>query len=149
VNPDMRRAVAADAAAITELTLLAYAKWVPLIGREPLPMTVDYAVAVTHHRFDLLFHATTLTGLIETVDEGDCLLIENVAVHPDFQGHGYGRRLLTHAETLAVQAGIDRVRLYTNSVFEANIALYLSFGYTVERDEPFNGGVITHMSKRR
>jgi ribosomal protein S18 acetylase RimI-like enzyme len=147
VTDGIRRGVASDAAAITDLTLLAYAKWVPLIGREPLPMTVDYSVAVIQHRIDLLHHDTTLAGLIETVDEGDCLLIENVAVHPDFQGRGYGRRLLAHAETLAAQASIDRMRLYTNSRFEANIALYLSFGYAVDREEPFNGGAITHMSK--
>jgi GNAT superfamily N-acetyltransferase len=150
VNPGtavIRAGVASDADAITELTLLAYAKWVPLIGRKPLPMTVDYSVAVTQHRFDLLYHAMTLAGLIETVDEADCVLIENVAVHPEFQGRGYGRRLLAHTETLAAQAGIGRMRLYTNSMFEANIALYRSLGYTADREEPFNGGVITHMSK--
>ncbi|MET0700831.1 MAG: GNAT family N-acetyltransferase [Mycobacterium sp.] len=143
----IRRALASDAPAITDLTLLAYAKWVPLIGREPLPMTVDYSVAVIAHRIDLLHDATTLAGLIETVDEGDCLLIENVAVHPDFQGRGYGRHLLTHAETLAAQAGIGRMRLYTNSKFLTNITLYRSLGYTVDREEPFHGGAITHMSK--
>lgn len=144
----IRRAVAADADAIAELTRLAYTKWVPVIGRKPLPMQVDYSVAVTLHRFDLLYCTTELAGLIETVDEGGCLLIENVAVHPDFQGRGYGRRLLAHAEALAAQAGIDRMRLYTNSKFEVNIALYRSLGYTVEREEPFNGGALTHMSKR-
>jgi len=31
----LRRAIPADAAAIRELTRAAYAKWVPVIGREP------------------------------------------------------------------------------------------------------------------
>jgi hypothetical protein len=35
-----------DAVAIQRLTREAYAKWVPIIGREPKPMTVDYAEAV-------------------------------------------------------------------------------------------------------
>jgi hypothetical protein len=35
---ELRRAIAADAAAIRELTRQAYAKWVPIIGREPLPI---------------------------------------------------------------------------------------------------------------
>lgn len=144
----IRQGVASDAAAIAELTRLAYTKWVPVIGREPLPMTVDYSAAVEQHRFDLLYHETTLAGLIETVEELDCLLIENVAVHPDFQGRGYGHQLLEHAEALAAQRAIGGMRLYTNSRFEVNIALYRSVGYLVDREEPFNGGVITHMSKR-
>ena len=39
---ELRQAVATDAAAIRELTRAAYAKWVPLIGREPKPMTANY-----------------------------------------------------------------------------------------------------------
>jgi hypothetical protein len=35
-----------DAVAIQRLTREAYAKWVPIIGRQPKPMTVDYAEAV-------------------------------------------------------------------------------------------------------
>jgi hypothetical protein len=51
---ELRQGVAADASAIRELTREAYAKWVPLIGREPKPMTADYAEAIRDHRFDLL-----------------------------------------------------------------------------------------------
>lgn len=51
----LRQAVPADAPAIRALTRAAYAKWVPLIGREPKPMTADYEQAVRHHRFDLLY----------------------------------------------------------------------------------------------
>ena len=52
---ELRQAVATDAPAIRDLTRAAYAKWVPLIGREPKPMTADYAEAVRKHRFDLLY----------------------------------------------------------------------------------------------
>ena len=39
----LRVAHAEDADAIRALTREAYAKWVGLTGREPLPMRVDYA----------------------------------------------------------------------------------------------------------
>ena len=42
----LRRAEPADASAIRELSRAAYAKWVPGIGGEPLPMSVDYDQAV-------------------------------------------------------------------------------------------------------
>jgi hypothetical protein len=76
----LRRAEATDAAAIRELTRRAYAKWIPVIGREPLPMAADYEQALTKHRFDLLYLEGKLAALIETIPQADHLLIENVAV---------------------------------------------------------------------
>lgn len=143
----LRTAVPADAAAIRDLTRDAYAKWVPVIGREPKPMGADYEAAVRDHRFDLLYVADELAALIETLDEGDGLLIENVAVSPDHQGRGLGRRLLAHAETIATGLGHGRVRLYTNQRFEANVALYLRVGYRIDGEAPIGDGVVVHMSK--
>ena len=73
----LRLAREGDADAIRALTREAYAKWVDLTGREPLPMRVDYSDAVRNHRFDLLYVGSRLAALIETVPEDDCLLIEN------------------------------------------------------------------------
>src|SRR5439155_18477340 len=94
---ELRQAVATDALAIQELTREAYAKWVPVIGREPMPMTADYMDAVRKHRFDLLYVEGKLAALIETIPKADHLLIENVAVSPPFQGRGLGRKLMAHA----------------------------------------------------
>jgi GNAT superfamily N-acetyltransferase len=143
----LRRAAAGDAAAIRALVREAYAKWVPLIGREPLPMTADYDRAVVEHRFDLLEVGGLLAGLIETVDEDGQLLIENLAVAPAFQRQGYGRMLLAHAEQLARGAGKARVRLYTNQRFEENVRLYSSLGYAIDREEDLGFAVAVHMSK--
>jgi len=145
---ELRRAVAEDAAAIRELTREAYAKWIPVIGREPLPMIADYEQAVLRHRFDLLYAGGTLAALIETVAQADHLLVENVAVAPRFQRRGFGRRLLAHAEEVASSSGLGEVRLYTNPRFAGNVALYASLGYRVDREEEFRGGVVVHMSKR-
>jgi GNAT superfamily N-acetyltransferase len=87
----MRQAVLSDAPAIRALTHDAYAKWVPVIGREPVPMTVDYVKVVQEHRIDLVYLDDALVALIETVPKADHLLIESVAVLPSFQGRGLGR----------------------------------------------------------
>ena len=145
---ELRQAVAADAGAIRELTRVAYAKWVPLIGREPKPMTADYEEAVRTHRFDLLYVEGKLAALIETISEADHLLVENVAVSPDFQGRGLGRKLMAHAETVASASGFSEIRLYTNQRFVENIELYRRLGYRVDREEAVAVGVVVHMSKR-
>jgi ribosomal protein S18 acetylase RimI-like enzyme len=144
---ELRPATLLDAAAIRDLTRRAYAKWVPLIGREPMPMTADYDAAVRHHRFDLLLNGGVLAALIETVDEGNQLLIENVAVAPCFQRRGFGRMLLAHAEHIARELGRARVRLYTNQRFAENIRLYERLGYTIDREEDVGVAVVVHMSK--
>jgi ribosomal protein S18 acetylase RimI-like enzyme len=142
-----RQAAPADAAAIRELTRAAYAKWVPLIGREPKPMTADYEAAVRDHRFDLLHIDGRLAALLETIRQADHLLVENVAVSPDFQGRGLGRKLMVLAETLAIEAGFSEIRLYTNQRFAENIALYRKLGYRVDREEVLANGTAVHMSK--
>jgi ribosomal protein S18 acetylase RimI-like enzyme len=145
----LRIATPADVDAITALTREAYAKWVPLIGREPLPMTVDYAQAVEIHRFDLLHVGETLAALIETVPDDGWLLIENVAVRPAFQGRGHGVRLMKLAEDLAAEAGLKGARLYTNQRMTKNIRLYAALGYRVDSEEMSPVGVRVNMSKAR
>lgn len=125
----LRRAVLADVPAIRLLSRAAYAKWFPLIGREPLPMTADYARSVTEHIIDLVEESGQLLALIEMVPKSDHLLIENIAVRPDQQGKGLGDRLLHHAEETARSSGFIEVQLYTNAVFAANLAFYAKRGF--------------------
>jgi ribosomal protein S18 acetylase RimI-like enzyme len=131
----MRRAGAADAAAVAALTRRAYAKWVPILGREPLPMTADYDRAVADHLVDLVERDGVLIALVEMSVEPDHLLIVNVAVDPAFQGQGLGAQLLAHAETVARQHDRKLMRLYTNRLMAVNIALYQRHGYAIDRIE--------------
>jgi ribosomal protein S18 acetylase RimI-like enzyme len=145
---EIRPAILADAPRIRDLTRAAYAKWVALIGREPLPMQADYERALVKHTFDLLTVGGSLVGLVETILKPDHLWIENVAVAPEWQGRGYGRLLLEHTEVRAVEAKRFEIRLQTNQAFGANLELYAKFGYTIDRTEPFLGGVLVYMSKQ-
>ena len=142
-----RRAVEGDAPAILDLTRTAYAKWVPVIGREPLPMTADYREAVRRHQIDLVVVGDLPVALIEMRPEADHLLVVNVAVSPCLQKRGLGRRLLAHAESVAASLGLRAVRLYTNARFAENLLLYEKVGYRVDRTEEFRGGLTVHMSK--
>lgn len=142
-----RRATLEDANAVSLLTRAAYAKWVPVIGREPLPMKADYKVAVMEHLVDLLEVDRTLAALIEMIPNSESLLIENLAVAPGFQRRGYARVLLERAQETAFALGLQGLRLFTNRLFESNVDLYLRHGFSIDREEPFMGGVTVYMSK--
>lgn len=143
-----RSAAPADAAAIEAIVRAAYAKWMPVIGREPLPMRADYDKAVREHQFELAIEDGRIVGLIETIAHDDHIWIENVAVTPEAQGRGIGRQLLDSAERTAVEAGLRELRLLTNGAFKANVSLYKRQGYAVDREEPFMNGTTVYMSKR-
>lgn len=143
-----RPGVPADAAAIKAIVRAAYAKWVPVIGREPLPMRADYDKALQEHQFDLAVENSRVVGLIETMAHDDHIWIENIAVAPDAQGRGIGRLLLDSAERQAIEAGRPELRLLTNGAFEANVLLYRKHGYAIDREEPFMNGTTVYMSKK-
>jgi ribosomal protein S18 acetylase RimI-like enzyme len=145
---EFRPAGPADAAAIRDIVRAAYAKWVPVIGREPLPMRADYDKAVTEHPFDLAVEGDRIVGMIETLVEDDHLWIENVCVAPQAQGKGIGLLLLERAEQKAREADRRELRLLTNGAFEANVSLYKRHGYTIDREEPFMNGMTVYMSKK-
>ena len=145
----LRRATPADAALVRALTRGAYAKWVPIMGREPRPMTADYEHAVREHLIDIMEDADQAVALVEMIPHPDHLLIENIAVHPDRHGQGLGSRLLAHAENVARTRGLTEMRLYTNALMAPNIALYSRRGYSEDRREQTAAhGIAVYMSKR-
>jgi GNAT superfamily N-acetyltransferase len=133
---------------VRRLVREAYVQWIPVIGREPMPMKADYERAVRDHEFDLLYADGNLVALIEVIANADHLFIENIAVVPHRQGQGLGRHLLSHAEEKARKANLRELRLLTNQAFATNIRLYESVGFRVDRTVPFPGGATTvYMSK--
>jgi ribosomal protein S18 acetylase RimI-like enzyme len=145
VNTALRRAVPEDAIAVRALVREAYARWVPLIGREPKPMGADYAQAIRAHLVWVMDRENQIVAVLEAIPHADHLLVENVAVAPTHQGQGIAKQLMAFAEALAEERGLKELRLYTNERFEANIALYTKLGYieTHRQDFPQLGGTST------
>jgi len=143
----IRLANAEDVNTIQPFIRQAYAKWVPVLGREPTPMSVDYEQAVKAHRFDLLYQKNDLVALLETNNKKDCLFIENLCVSPDKQREGLGQYLLNYAEVVAQKAGHKTLRLDTNSLFSGNVKLYRRMGYVIDWEKPNDVGMHVHMVK--
>lgn len=128
----IRQASAADLPAIRELTRTAYARYRERMDVVPAPVRNDYEAEAAAGQIWVLGMdgaAPAIAGLIVLAEDGDSLLIENVAVSPDAQGTGLGRRLMEFAELQARSRGLSRMTLYTNEVMTENLAIYAHLGY--------------------
>lgn len=123
------KAESADADQITNCINAAYRHYVARIGNIPGPMRDDYARVIIEHSVWVVRDNDKVAGVLVMIDKPDKLLLDNVAVHPDYQGQGIGRKLITFAETEAAQRGYDTIYLYTHEKMHENIALYARIGY--------------------
>lgn len=130
-NVTIRQARPPDAEAMRQVARLAYGRYVSRIGREPAPMTCDYAaiIATGCGWAWVAEEARGIVGLLVLVPFDDHLLLENVAILPDRQGAGLGARLLHVAEDQARAAELPEIRLYTNEAMTENLTYYPRHGY--------------------
>jgi GNAT superfamily N-acetyltransferase len=125
----VRPATPADIAAIEHVVRTAYATYVDRIGKPPGPMLDDYAARVNEGSVRVLEDARGLAGILVLLPQPDHLLLDDIAVAPERQGEGIGRRLLAVAESEALQRGFDELRLYTNAAMHENLAMYAKLGW--------------------
>jgi ribosomal protein S18 acetylase RimI-like enzyme len=146
--PVLRRATGADVPGIETIVNAAYGHYVERIGRQPKPMAADQAAAVRDHEVWVLDDGGETIAVLELIEVEDHLFIENVAVHPQYQGMGLGRRLLDHAESVARAGGRPEIRLETNEHFVENLAIYRARGYEEIGRTPRGGTDVVELRKR-
>ncbi|MEU6393725.1 GNAT family N-acetyltransferase [Streptomyces sp. NPDC046939] len=136
----VRRATAADVAAVKAVTDAAYHPYIARIGVVPQPMEADHAANIAAG----LVHVTgnpEVTGLVVLEARPDHLFLDSIAVHPAAHGRGVGRALLAFVDEHARGLGLPEVRLYTNALMWENQKIYPRYGYeVVERrvDGPYD-----------
>lgn len=144
----LRRAAGADLDRVVALQKAAYAKNRSILGVEPLPLTVDYALIFRTMEVWLSETGGHLEGvLIVEVRPAD-LLIWSIATDPDRPASGVGRMLLREAEAKAREKSLRTLRLYTGTKLVERVAWYQRHGYVIERIEEMPDRSVTHMVKR-
>ena len=129
IGETIRPATPADVIAIEHVVRKAYAKYVDRIGKPPGPMLDDYAARVAEGSVRVLEDAGGLAGILVLLPRAGYLLVDNIAVAPERQGKGIGRRLLAAAESEALERCFDELRLYTNAAMHENLVMYAKLGW--------------------
>lgn len=126
----IRRAIPADRESVEAIVAAAYSPYIERIGKPPGPMLDDYAGLIAEDSVSVFDDADGgIAAIIVLVPKPDHLLLDNIAVRPDRQGQGLGRRLVEFADNEARRRGYRELRLYTHEEMTENIALYLRLGF--------------------
>jgi GNAT superfamily N-acetyltransferase len=147
VGGTLRAATADDLQPVQVVVDAAYAIYVPRIGRRPAPMTADYGALIEAGAVRVLESGGRVAGVLVTHPRDGYLLVENVAVAPDQQGHGLGRALLDDAERQARELGLGELRLYTNQLMVENLDMYPRLGYREMGRNVEHGYARVHFAK--
>ena len=101
-----------DRATVEAIVREAYSIYIPRIGKPPGPMLDDYQMLITEGAVSVLEEDDgTIAAILVLLPEPDYLLLDNIAVRPDRQGQGFGRRLIAFAEAEARRLGHAELRL--------------------------------------
>lgn len=93
------------------------------------PMNIDYVEEIRTSEVWIAVSEETLAGAMILVADADQFLIANIAVHPEFQGNGLGRRLIDFAQSQASQRAYTEMHLATHPLLIENISLYTHLGW--------------------
>jgi ribosomal protein S18 acetylase RimI-like enzyme len=85
---------------------------------------------------DLIVGMINLLFTISTAEGGFVILLEDVVVHRDYRGRGYGEKLLTHAVAYSKKKDFLRITLLTDRMNEDGQRFFKSHGFTVSNMIP-------------
>jgi len=125
----IRTASKNDLSTVQRCAKLAYAKYMERMDKPPAPMSADFAKHIKLNQLYVAIYESQLAGYIVCFQEQQQLQIENVAVYPEFERRGIGKRLLNFAERLAYKLHLPAVQLYTNEAMTENLLMYPKLGY--------------------
>ena len=143
----LRRATLEDAPAVSALVNAAFEKYIPLIGRKPLPMSADHADLILNHEAWVLEENDEIIALLELVLKDEDLYIDTVAVRQSDQARGIGKQLLQFAETRARALGKNAITLFTNERYTVLLEMYARLGYVETHRVRVQGTDAVHMRK--
>ena len=126
----IREAIPEDAERLGNCMVSAYSTYQKRKGGVRLPpMDVDYLSEIRNYpTWVVESEGRILAGLILVFQE-DHASIANIAVDPEFQGHGIGGELLTFAESKARENNYVELRLTTHVLLDESISLYRHLGW--------------------
>jgi GNAT superfamily N-acetyltransferase len=84
----------------------------------------------------MIFGMINLLFTISTAEGGFVILLEDVVMHRDYRGQGYGTKLLRHAIEYAKKKDFLRITLLTDRLNERSQEFFKEHGFVVSKMIP-------------
>lgn len=143
----IRKAIPDDADGMKACVENAYRHYIERIGKPPGPMLDDYTEVISKHQAYVFELDDRVAGIVVLIKTDNGILLDNVAVDPDFQGQGIGGKLVAFAEYKARRQGYRKLELYTHELMTENIEAYLRLGYVELERRRVKGYARIYMQK--
>lgn len=128
-DPGIRKAQPADTPKMKNCVKAAYRHYIARMGKPPGPMLDDYSEVVRKHQAFVAELNGQVVGVLVLILQDEGILLDNFAVPPEYQGQGFGRKLVEFAESEARNQGFSHLDLYTHGCMAENIKMYKRLGY--------------------
>lgn len=128
-DPGIRKAQPADTPKMKNCVKAAYRHYIARMGKPPGPMLDDYSEVVRKHQAFVAELNGQVVGVLVLILQDEGILLDNFAVPPEYQGQGFGRKLVEFAESEARNQGFSHLDLYTHGCMAENIKMYKRRGY--------------------
>lgn len=134
-----------DAGEVLTLQRAAFVQEAQIYGTPQLPpltQTLDELEAeLVENLGCVAVDGTRIVGAVRARRDGELLLVGRLTIAPDQQGRGIGTRLLAAVEERGAALGATEAELFTGSLSEANLRLYLREGYVETQRVPGDDGI--------
>ena len=131
---EIRKATIEDAGEIFLCCTRAFRDYIPLIGKTPGPMLMDYTEEIRYHSLFVACEKEKIAGFVLIKDANpdvNYAWLDVLAVNPSFQRKGIGRSLLQFCENYILEQGKTQCRLYTHVKYIDTQNVYLHYGYQI------------------
>ena len=134
-----------DAGEVLTLQRAAFVQEAQIYGTPQLPPLTQTLAELEAELVDNLgcvaVDGTRIVGAVRARRDGELLLVGRLTIAPDQQGRGIGTRLLAAVEERGAALGANEAELFTGSLSEANLRLYLREGYVETQRVPGDDGI--------
>lgn len=132
----IRKADLNDLEQVRSCVRTAYAKYIPRIGKEPAPMSANFACEIAEQQIFLATFDQQVVGCVSFYPRRDHMFLRSLAVRPECTGNGIGKKLVRYVEDSARRESYRAIELYTNEAMIENLAMYPKWGYVeIDRKE--------------
>lgn len=129
MNIEIRSALVEEADAIKQLINMTNDHYIERLGMLSAPMLDFLPKVIQDFNVTVACKNSGIVGILVLKIESMGVLLDNMAVHPEYQGYGIGKKLIAIAQERAINLRFSCITFYTHEKMIENIDLYQQLGY--------------------